>query len=284
MKKETASLTATSKFSGYDDFVVYPNEAIPDNFPKRIRLIDSGKLIDVNLDIMKLSGDANNFYIRLNQSSIGLTKATSSIFCYVIIHALNGRRKVSTVKRWVNQFSLFIRVIKALVPNQISSINLSMFNWFNQDKSPSEQKLLRSVIKYWIELNIPGINLDLKNYIKSSKSPKPRSTIQIQNSTPQERPFSIQQTRNILTNVESLFISGVFNTQDYLMWRLIISEAMRPSQLQLLELGDIKIEKDIFGNLVKVLINVPIVKQKSTPARKYMMEYTLSEPVGRAVC
>jgi len=93
----------------------------------------------------------------------------------------------------------------------------------------------------------------------------------------------MQQTRNILTNVESLYISGEFNPQDYLMWRLIISEAMRPSQLQLLEFGDLKIDMDINGNLVKVQVNVPIVKQKATPAREYMMEYTLSEPIGRAV-
>ena len=283
MKRETASLTASNKFSGYDTFIVYSNELIPEDFPKRIRPIDSGKLIDVNFDLMTLKGDADDASIRLNQLSVGLTKATSSIFYYVVIHALNGRRKISTVKRWINQFSMFIRVIKELVPNQISCINLAMFNWFNQDKSPSSQKLLRSFIKYWIGLNIPGIDLDLKSYIKSSKSPKPKSTINIQNSNPQERPFSMQQTRNILTNVESLYISGEFNPQDYLMWRLIISEAMRPSQLQLLEFGDLKIDMDINGNLVKVQVNVPIVKQKATPAREYMMEYTLSEPIGRAV-
>ncbi|MDD2834264.1 MAG: hypothetical protein PHD12_09660, partial [Methylotenera sp.] len=276
-------MTANNKFIGYDTFIVYPNEFIPDDFPKKIRPIDTDQLVDVNLEIMKLKGDAENANIRLTQSSNGLTKATSSIYYYVIIHALNGRRKISTVRRWDIEFSMFIRAIKALVPNQISLINLAMYNWFIQDKSASSQKLLRSLIKYWINLNVPGVDSDLKNHIKSSRSPKPKSTIQIQNSTPHERPFSIQQIRNILTNVESLYISGKFNTQDYLMWRLIISEAMRPSQLQLLEFGDIKINRDIDGNLIKVLINVPIVKQKATPARKYMMTYTLSEPVGRAV-
>ncbi len=276
-------MTANNKFIGYDTFIVYPNEFIPDDFPKKIRPIDTDQLVDVNLEIMKLKGDAENANIRLTQSSNGLTKATSSIYYYVIIHALNGRRKISTVRRWDIEFSMFIRAIKALVPNQISLINLAMYNWFIQDKSASSQKLLRSLIKYWINLNVPGVDSDLKNHIKSSRSPKPKSTIQIQNTTPHERPFSIQQIRNILTNVESLYISGKFNTQDYLMWRLIISEAMRPSQLQLLEFGDIKINRDIDGNLIKVLINVPIVKQKATPARKYMMTYTLSEPVGRAV-
>lgn len=272
-----------NKFIGYDTFVIYSNESIPEDLPRKIIPIDSGKAIEVNLEQMKLEGDANTSNIRLSRSTNGLSKATGQIFCYVILHALNGRRKVSTVIRWINHFSGFIRSIKALVPDPISCITLDMVNWFNRDKSPSSQKMLRSVIKYWVDLNIPGIHIDLKNYIKSSKSPKPISTIQIQNSNPQERPFTIRQTRNILTNVESLYISGEFNPQDYLLWRLIISEAMRPSQLQLLKFGDIRIEHDSNGKLSRVMMNVPIVKQKSTPARKYMMEYKVSEPVARAL-
>jgi len=62
-----------------------------------------------------------------------------------------------------------------------------------------------------------------------------------------------------------------------------VSEAMRPTQMELLQVADVTIERDANGEVCGALVNAPIVKQAGTPARDYMMECRLSESVSKAM-
>ena len=274
-------LMIENKFLGYRTYEISNEELISLEIPKQIKLIETNSSIEVDLNQITLNGDERTFQLKLNKLSTGLTKNTAHAFSYVIIHALNGRRKISTVARWANCFSHFISKIRYETASDISTITLDMFNWYCEDKHASSKKSLRSFFLYWIKLKVPAIALDLEEYLKTSNSPKPPSTIYIQNNKPKERPFSFNQTRSLISDIENLYLSGSFDPQDYFMWRLVISEAMRPSQMRLLRCGDLKIEFNE-NDSVRVFINVPIVKQMNTPARSFMIKHTLSESVGRA--
>lgn len=270
-------------FFGYDEFVLLDGQFIPDSLPKKIKLVDTNRIIPVNLEAMKVAGDQLRCIIKLREKSEGLIPPTAQIFQFVMLHALNGRRKISTVQRWINELNLFVRKIREHTDHPIATFTFGMYSWYSNQKNPSQQKLLRSALLYWIRQDVPGISNELKSYLQVSKTPKPRSTIEIQSTTDKERPFSIEQVRHILTQVEDSYVQRKINPQEHLLWRLIISEAMRPSQLNLLLIKDIRIESSTDGHVQSVHLNVPIVKQQATPARKYMMEYRLSEAVGRAV-
>ncbi|MEP6770231.1 MAG: hypothetical protein ABI893_00410 [Polaromonas sp.] len=272
-----------SLFFGYDEFVIDQDEFLPGELPKHVRSIESGRLIAFNPDQMTLHTESGEFSLRLKQSAFGLSAATSEIFFSCVANALHGKRKGLTVLKWVNRFSRLMDVIVPLVDKPILTITLSMFLYSTKDDGASNAKTLRSLLKFWIRQGHPGISKDLKDHLSTSKAPKPRSTLEIQANSTQERPFSSQQVREILSTVEDLYVKRVFSPQDYLLWRLIISEAMRPSQLHLLRVGDIKIIRDASGNVIRIFIDTPIVKQKATSARKYMMQYQLSSAVIPAI-
>lgn len=251
--------------------------------PKSVKLIDTKSFVKVDLDKMELNGDSGTFILRLRERSANLRDGTSLCFQYAILHALNGRRKVSTVHRWVAELDLFFRLSSAELGHPIATISFSMFNSYSSRKNASQQKLLRSALLYWTNLNIPGIAGDLQDYLATSSSPRPRQTIEIQNTTPHERPFKLSEVRRILAAIDDLFIEEEFTPQDNLLWRLIVSEALRPSQLGLLQIGDVAFTTFEGTKSPRATLNVPIVKQSGTPARDYMFEVRLSEPISRAV-
>ena len=275
---------ALNEFPGYDSFIVDDDMDLNRVLPDRIRPIDMKRFIEVDLTEMRLNGDAGVSTLRLRETGKAFAPATFEIFAYVVLAALNGRRKISTVTRWVDKLSHFSRDISnRLGGAKLTTMTLKMFNTYANGRSASQTKLLRSVLRFWHEQNVPGVEPALRQYLKVSRAPKPRSMIEIQNNVPIERPFSIPEVRAMLVDVEALYSDHRFDSQDYLLWRLIISEATRPSQLRLLQVGDIIVERDCDHKLVAVIVKMPIVKQAATAARDYMMDYQLSDPVARAM-
>lgn len=232
---------------------------------------------------MELNGDGGTYFLRLMERGINLCHQTSLCFQYAVLHALNGRRKVSTVQRWVGELDLFFRTAAIQFGAPISRITFPMFNWYSPQKNASQQKLLRSALLYWSRLRLPGIDSDLKDYLFTSSSPRPRQTIEIQNSVAHERPFKLTEIRRILAAVDDLYIAKEFTPQDNLLWRLIVSEALRPSQLRLLQLGDVTFGSVNAETLPRAILRVPIVKQSGTSARDYMIEVRLSESISCAM-
>lgn len=270
-------------FTGYDEFVIDQDEVLPGDLPTHVRAIESGRLVAINLDEMTLRTESGEQGLRLKKAVPGLAVATGGIFFACVTDALNGKRKSSTVIRWVSRFSRFLNAIAPLVDRPILTITLSMFLYETKNDAASHEKLLRSFLKFWIRQGYPGISKDLKNHLTISKSPKPRSTFEIQAGSVQERPFSSQQVREIISAVEDLYIRRDFSPQDYLLWRLIVSEAMRPSQLHLLRVEDVHVIRSPSGELLRVEMDVPVVKQKATSARKFMMRCQLSSAVVPAI-
>lgn len=250
--------------------------------PAKVKIVDTGKFVLVNLDEMLITGDIGNWTLRLKNLSKHLSAETSAALHFAILHALNGRRKVSTLTKWVNELRLFIRSTYRKSDPPIHVITLKMFNQYVATKGASQQKLLRSVLLYWSKSKIHGISSDLSDYLALSKSPKPRHTSEIQITNPQERPLPIGEVRAILAQVDELYISGIFDAQDNLLWRLIVSLGLRPTQIKLLRTGDVRYEIEERTKEVHAFLNIPIVKQHATPARSYMMEYRMSEAVTAA--
>jgi integrase len=251
--------------------------------PKKIRLIDSKNFVKVDIDEMLLEGDTGRRTLRLREKSRYLTEKAALAYWCVILSALNGKRKVATVIRWVDEFTRFTTFWAESNSSKIEMISLGMLNNYSQEKNASQIKLLRSLIKFWLSCKKPGISECLSDYISTSKSPKPRGTLEIQNSDKKERPFSMAITRTILARLNNLYIDSDLDAQDHLLWRLIISEAMRPTQLRLLVVGDITDLEKRKIDIARVELNVPIIKQAGTSGRDYMMPTTLSEPVSRAL-
>jgi integrase len=253
------------------------------DLPNRIKLVDTGRFIPVDLEEMVLEGDGGTRVLRLAECADLLCSSLFLDYSYTILHALNGRRKASTVKRWSNEFSLFLRSLSFRVSEPITMITFEMFNFYCSQKQASQQKLLRSFLLYWSGQKRAGLSPDLTDYLAASKAPRPRSTIEIQNACEHERPFSVSEVRSILAAIDALYVSNKFDAQDNLLWRLIVSEAMRPSQLGLLQVGDVRFEDHPDTRTVRAILSVPVVKQKATPARRYMMQSRLSEPVTQAM-
>lgn len=251
--------------------------------PAKVKIVDTGNFILVNLDEMLITGDIGNWTLRLKNVSEHFSAKTSMALHFAILHALNGKRKISTLQRWVNELRLFIRSVYGKSDPPIDVITLKMFNQYAATKGASQQKILRSVLLYWSKRKIPGISTDLSDYLALSKSPKPKHTSEIQITDPHERPIPIGEVRAILAQVDELYISGRFDPQDNLLWRLIVSLGLRPTQLELLRTGDVRYEIEDGTKKIYAFLNIPIVKQHATPARSYMMEYRMSEAVTAAL-
>lgn len=250
--------------------------------PPRIKVVDTKKLVDVNLDEMIIDSDTGPITFRLRQKSQHLSNEIAKIFFYVAVHALNGKRKVSTVSRWIFEFELFTRNAAEIGTKPITLLTFAVFNRYVAAKNASQIKQLRSFLLYWDKLKKPGIERALADYLVTSKSPKPRHTFEIQSAVEKERPFSLQQIRNILGKIDDLYIEGALDSQDNLLWRLIICEGLRPSQLRLLQFRDIE-AAETSSNSGRINLWIPIVKQQNTSARDYMMLAKMSESVSSAV-
>lgn len=235
----------------------------------------------MNLDLMVLPSASGPEYIRLRKAGMGLVRATGDIFFATTLDALNGRRKVSTVSRWVDTFSQFLRTVRASTENDICTLNLAMVLWATVKWGPSQKKSLRSFLKFWIERRYPGIAADLKIYIRTSKSPKPPTTTEIQAQKSWERPFTVPRVRQILSSIEMLYIDGAYSPQDNLLWRLMVTEALRPSQMHLLHVGDVR-QVDCDG-WAGTELQVPMVKLHGTSSRSHMVPIMLTESVASAL-
>jgi integrase len=253
------------------------------DLPRKIKILDSGHFIDVSLNQMRIEGDTGTWQMRLRQSSEHLGLERAKAFHFVVLHALNGRRKSSTMQKWLGEFHVFTRSARSSTEAPISLITLEMFNRYASGKGASQQKLLRSLLLYWVRLKCAGVSDDLADYLSSSRSPKPRHTSEIQNTKPHERPFPIGEVRSILARIDELYMSGIFDPQDNLLWRAIVSLGLRPAQLGLLRVCDIRYESDELTNAESAFLNIPIVKQHGTAARSYMMEYRMSHTVTAAL-
>jgi hypothetical protein len=108
-----------------------------------------------------------------------------------------------------------------------------MYQWYTEQKGPSQVKLLRGILLYWIDLEIPGLASDLASALPRMQPPKTPSPIEIQNRSPKERPFSAAQVKSLLDIIGQLYADCRFDSQDNMLWRLLISEAMRPGRRQL---------------------------------------------------
>ena len=206
-----------------------------------------------------------------------LDDQTFVCLCGFIVNALENR-KISTVCRWNGKLKHFLAAISTHCSQKIASITLDMFLFYTDGEHASSHKLIRSVLKYWAcDTNFPGVAPDLKHYLQYSKAPKTKSTIQLQSHNLNERSIPKGVIASVVRKIDSLYMNSQFNQQDYCLWKLLVSEGLRPSQLRLLHCEDVKILGD------GVELSVPIVKQKGTPARELMIETTLSDGVGKAV-
>lgn len=251
--------------------------------PSHVKLVDTGKFIPVDLHEMVLDGDGGKRTLRLIECEAFLSHSTFLSYSSTVLHALNGRRKASTVKRWSNEFRLFLESQSSGNIQPTTIITFAMFNSYCLTKNPSQQKLLRSFLAYWNRHKCPGIAADLSNYLITSKAPRTRPTTEIQNACPQERPFTLGEVQRFLSVIDALYISRDFDEQDNLLWRLIVSEALRPSQISLLRIEDVHFDAQGDSKTSRAFLSVPIVKQKATPARSYMMTSRLSESVSEAM-
>ncbi|MCL6272242.1 hypothetical protein M3P05_20180, partial [Sansalvadorimonas sp. 2012CJ34-2] len=247
--------------------------------PSIIRPIDhSESSYKITSSIIEVKPDSTgNRKLSIIIERIKCSIALVQCYSHVVICALDGRRKCSTVQRWNSEFKRFLKKTPTDDGTEICTITYEMYLNYTKNKNASQVKLLRSFLKFWINLNIPGLHNNLIDYLKISKSPKPRSTLEIQATTARERPFSIGEVRVIIRKVEDLFLDSTFTPQEYFLWRLLISEAPRPSQISLLKFSDAKILSQ-----KSVAINFPIVKQKKISAKNFKLEYILSEAVSIA--
>lgn len=258
-------------YGPYTEFVVGSGEVFPESLPTHIKVIDNeSRLIPVNLDGMLLSktGGIESVFRLRNVEGL-LTPATATICYAVVLNALNGNRKVSTVTQWFFRFERMLRRLN--LTKNVASITLKMYMEDARQSSPNDLKTLRSFLRYWIHLSYPCIAPDLKAHILTSRSPKSATSIEIQARKVHERPFSTEKVRAIHRQVDDLYIDGIFNPQQNLLWRLMISEALRPSQMQLLRVKDVSLSTKTLA--------VPLVKLHGKPNRSRMMEVLVSESV-----
>lgn len=262
-------------YGPYTEFVVGSDEIFPNDLPTHIRIIDDeSRLIRVNLDGMLLPTTGGiEIAFRLRDVEDLLTPATATIYYAVVLNALDGKRKVSTGLQWFSRFERMLRRLN--LAKRAASITLKMYMEEARQSSPNDLKTLRSLLRYWIRLGYPGIAPDLKAHILTSQSPKSATSIEIQARKTHERPFTIEKIRAIHRQVDDLYIDGKFNPQQNLLWRLMISEALRPSQMQLLRVKDVSLSAKALA--------VPLVKLQGKPSRSRMMNVTVSEAVHVAL-
>jgi integrase len=252
--------------------------------PLHVKTIDKKIRIPVDLDSMPIQGD-DGVKRKLTLRS-SLLAADGDLFrasCAVIIHALDGRRKTSVVVRWTSEFSLFLRTVQSENLNRrTNTVTLAMYNWYAAKKNASQAKLLRSLLLYWSSLDVPGLASDLRTFLADSAPPKTPSPIEVQNRSPKERPLSNESVRRLLDKIGELYAAGQFDEQDHLLWRLLVSEGMRPSQLALFIVEDVTISGTQTG-APSVTLRIPYPKQRGTAARDYMVDHELSSSVSFVV-
>lgn len=253
--------------------------------PDKIFSLDGKKFVPVSLVEMSVPSDEHGTHVfRFKAKLATLAPRTAQTAAFILLEALDGKRKTSSVKRWLEEMSLFTRTVSEAMNGQpISTITLKMYLWYAAQKGASQEKLLRSALLWWVKQEAPGLDPKLADHLKTTAPPKPRGMIEVQNAKPSERPLSRQRVHALLDTVGELYLSKVFTPQDNLLWRMMISEAMRPSQMRLLRVGDAIVDRDDTGKLVCVRMNVPMVKQSGVSARDYMQEHRLSPALSQAV-
>ena len=253
--------------------------------PDQVYSLDGKRFIAVSLDQMRVPSDERgDLTMHLSEKLASFSSMTRTAASFILLQALNGKRKSSTVLRWLNELSLFSRTASAELGHQlISVITLQMYLWYCSKKGASQEKLLRGALLWWSKEGAPGIHPDLIAHIAVTAPRKPRGMIEVQNAEPSERPLTMQQVHELLDDVADLYLSGKFSPQDNLLWRLMISEALRPAQMRLLQFGDIQVIREADGRLKSVRLNVPLVKQSGVPARDYMRWHRLSSSLSQAV-
>ena len=266
-------------FKNYTILNVDADQHVPTRLPKSIRTIDDpDRLTEISVSdgIVFNHRDAGPKLLSFDRYEI-LDDQTFVCLCGFIVNALE-HRKTSTVCRWNGKLKHFLEAISKHCSRKIASITLDMFLFYTEGESTPSHKLIRSVLKYWAcDTKLPGVAPDLKHYLLCSKAPKSKSPIELQSHNPNERSISKSLISSVVRKLDSLYMNSQFNHQDYCLWKLLVSEALRPSQLRLLHCEDVKILGD------RVELSVPIVKQKGTPARELMIQTTLSDGVGKAV-
>lgn len=230
---------------------------------------------------MKLPTAGGDLSVRLREGVVGLAPATGHILIAAILDALNGKRKASTARGWFWVMGFFLRQARERAGEDICTITLPMFLWATRKWNPSQTKLLRAALRFWSDRKYPGLSADLKHFLLRSRSPKPRSTIEIQAVNPQERPFSMDRIGSILRAVDAAYLAGRFTAQDNLLWKLIVSEALRPAQLAALQVGDVKSLET--GNWRCVELSIPWVKQHGKSTRDHIIPTPVSPSVGQAL-
>ncbi|WP_147455648.1 hypothetical protein [Acidovorax sp. 100] len=275
----------TLKFPGYQKPLDPERLRRIADVPLRVYSIDGKTFVQVDLDSMSVPSDeVGSVGMDFRKSFACFSQETRLALTASLLDALDGKRKSSTVRRWLGELSLFGRTISSeLSGRRISTITQKMYVWYTSQKQASQIKLLRSALLHMIDIDAPGLENELVDHLKHVAPPKPRSTIEIQNSEPTERPFSMREVQSMLSVLSQLYLSGKFDPQTHLAWRLLISEAMRPSQMRLLKFGDFKLVRDEQGRLQSVLVNVPMVKQAGTSARDYTTAHRLSSALAVAI-
>ncbi|MFX8051555.1 hypothetical protein ABTK77_19680, partial [Acinetobacter baumannii] len=87
--------------------------------PERVYSVDGKRFIRVDLDSMKVPSDSDGEpTFKLNESLSCFMDMTRTAAAHVLLAALDGKRKTSTVRRWLNELSLFGRTIAEAIGNQ----------------------------------------------------------------------------------------------------------------------------------------------------------------------
>lgn len=272
------------KFPGFDAPIDQKLWRKTVQIPDRIFSIDGQKSVSVNLDSMDIPSDeSGQAKIRFLEKLGALSEQTRLSAASILIHALDGRRKTSTVLRWLSELSLFSRSVSELLnDSKVRTITTGMYDWYAGIKGASQTKLLRSLLLYWSSTGAPGIQPELIVHLNSTSPKAPRGMIEVQNDVPAERPFSKSQIHSLLKAIQHLYITREFNSQENLLWRAMVSEALRPTQLRLLQFGDFRIDKNNNSSVTGVHMTAPMVKQAATAARSYMTEHRLSHALAQA--
>lgn len=271
-------------FEGFDAPIDVRRWRASVEIPQRIFSVDAKRFVQVDLEKMEVASDGDTCRtICFNEKLSCFTSRTRASLNASLLDALDGKRKSSTVRRWLSELSLFGRTVANELGGQmISTLTLQMYLWYTAKKNASQVKLLRSSLLHVIAVDVPCLSADLIAHLVAVPPPKPRGTLEIQNSTPSERPFTLAQVRTLLKTVDLLYLDGEFNPQTRFFWLLAISEAPRPSQFGLLKFKDLKIVKNDDGRLLSATLSVPMVKQGGTSARDFLSEHRLSEAVASA--
>lgn len=272
------------KFPGFDapiDKELWKRKV---QIPDQLFSIDGGIFVAVDLEFMCIPSDEQGeVSVRLLSKLASFTDQTRLAAASILIHSLDGNRKTASPVRWLDELSLFMRSISELLGGRkISTITTGMFDWYAGQKGASQIKLLRSTLLYWISRGVPGIQRELVTHLESTSPKAPRGMIEVQNAVPSERPFTTPQITALLRAIGQLYVTQAFNPQENFLWKSMISEALRPSQLRLLQFGDFQIDRDTEGKAASVRLFAPMVKQKGTPARSFKTEHRLSHSLSVA--